>query len=337
MKSGIERKLMEFVKAVVTSAVVISAAPVFAELELQQPIDCTLDDTCLIQQFMDHDAGDGVTDFRCDEASYDGHKGTDFRVSVRDMRRGVDILAAADGVIMGVRNNMIDKRVQSDADRAAVAGKECGNGMVLRHAGGWETQYCHMKQGSVIGATGDSVQKGDKIGEVGLSGRTQFAHLHLSVRKDGVPVDPFSPAFDAASCAYVAGASLWEEGFAKAFSYQPTKIAQVGLADTGPSVSDVMDGVWGDFEIKRTLPLVIYGLAVNGKAGDVMILSLLGPDGEIVQNNRPPLQKRKAQWFGFVGKRAPAAGWPRGEYVLSIEIQREGTVLHRSEDRKTLD
>ena len=40
---------------------------------------------------------------------------------------------------------------------------------------------------------GDYVSFATRLGQVGLSGRTQFPHVHLTVRKDGNPIDPFDP------------------------------------------------------------------------------------------------------------------------------------------------
>ena len=319
---------MDLSRWMIGGVVAVLAQSAAADLALQHPVDCTLGENCVIQQFMDHDATDGILDFTCDEASYDGHKGTDFRVSVGDMQRGVNVLAAADGVILGMRDGMEDRRAQSQSDMDAVAGKECGNGMVLRHENGWETQYCHMKQGSVVGEKGATVKAGTVIGQIGLSGRTQFAHLHLSVRKDGKPVDPFSPDFDRASCAYAPDATLWADDFVEKFTYQPTKVVTLGLADTGPSLTEVMDGDWLDFEPKSDAPLVVYGIAVNGKTDDILQLTLDGPNGQIVMSKRPPLEKRKAQWFGFAGKRAPAGGWAAGNYVIRVDVLRDGAVLH---------
>ena len=76
------------------------AAPLAAEVRFAQPIDCALNQDCVIQQFVDHDTTEGIADFACGIATYDGHKGTDFRVFPKDLERGVAVLAAADGVVL---------------------------------------------------------------------------------------------------------------------------------------------------------------------------------------------------------------------------------------------
>ncbi|MDR6264634.1 M23 family metallopeptidase [Roseobacter sp. N2S] len=314
----------------------VAASAAVADPVLQQPIDCTLGETCEIQQFMDHDPEQGEQDFACGAASYDGHKGTDFRINVPDMDKGVAVLAAADGVVAGLRDAMTDRRVVLAEDQTAVAGKECGNGVVLRHGDGWETQYCHMKLGSLVVTKGQKVTAGQKLGEVGLSGKTQFPHLHLSVRKDGVPVDPFAPDRDGQTCAYDAQHTLWAKAFAKGFIYQPGKVIDIGLADRGPDLADVVDGRWSDFVADPNAPLVVYGLAVNGLAGDQMQLVLTGPDGEVVNVTQDRLGKRQAQWFAFAGKRPPQGGWTAGDYDLTVRVLRDGKLLHERKSQVQL-
>lgn len=299
-----------------------------ADPVLQQPIDCTLGLSCEIQQFMDHDPETGEQDFACGTASYDGHKGTDFRINVPDMDKGVAVLAAADGVVAGLRDAMSDRRVVLPEDQTAVAGKECGNGVVLRHGDGWETQYCHMKLGSVVVTKGQTISAGQKLGEVGLSGKTQFPHLHLSVRKDGVPVDPFAPEPETHTCGYDAANTLWNDDFAKGFVYQPGKVIDIGLADRAPDLVDVVDGRWSDFVADPDAPLVVFGVAVNGQKMDQMQLILNGPEGEIVNVTQDPLGKQQAQWFAFAGKRAPQGGWTAGDYDLAVRVLRGGKLLH---------
>ena len=92
-------------------------------------------------------------------------------------------------------------------------GRDCGNGVVIDHDDGWQTQYCHLRRGSVGVTRGQAVARGDRLGVVGMSGRTQFPHLHLSVRRDGAVIDPFAPS-DPPRCtdaAQTAPAPLWSD------------------------------------------------------------------------------------------------------------------------------
>jgi len=61
-----------------------------------------------------------------------------------------------------------------------------GNRVIIRHAGGWETRYCHLNQY----AAWDWVAQGAIIGYCGNTGLSTGAHLHYEARLNGVPVDP---------------------------------------------------------------------------------------------------------------------------------------------------
>ena len=108
-----------------------------SDLELSFPVDCRLGATCFIQNYVDIDPGPGAGDYRCGQATYDGHKGTDFRLlSVPEAEMGVDVLAAAPGIVKALRDGMPDRLIgQHDP---GPAGKECGNGVVLDHGAGWD-------------------------------------------------------------------------------------------------------------------------------------------------------------------------------------------------------
>jgi hypothetical protein len=103
------------------------AMPVMAQdISLSLPIDCTLGDTCYIQNYVDHDPSDAASDFQCGGLTYDTHKGTDFGlISLAAMERGVDVFASAPGTVRGVRNDMRDVLFTSDLSSeitAAIAG-----------------------------------------------------------------------------------------------------------------------------------------------------------------------------------------------------------------------
>ena len=123
------------------------------------PADCTLGQTCFIQQYPDADPGPAAQDFMCEGLSYDGHKGTDFGLpSLAAMDAGVTVIAAAPGIVRGVRDEMADRLYSPQDD--TLSGRDCGNGAVIDHGGGWETQYCHLAQGSLTVASGDVVERG---------------------------------------------------------------------------------------------------------------------------------------------------------------------------------
>ena len=170
-------------------------------IQLSLPIACTLGADCFIQQYTDVDPGPEARDYRCGIATYDGHEGTDFRVMSLDAAaKGVPVLASAAGRVKASRDGVEDRLLASPEDAADIAGRECGNGVVIDHGGGWETQYCHFKRGSVTARVGDAVAAGAPLGQVGYSGRAQFAHVHLTVLKNGQIVDPFSGKTQDGTC-----------------------------------------------------------------------------------------------------------------------------------------
>jgi len=65
-----------------------------------------------------------------------------------------------------------------------------GNTLVIDHGIGLYSVYMHMSEFKV--RTGELVRKGQLVGLVGSSGRVTGPHLHLSVKLDGVSVDPES-------------------------------------------------------------------------------------------------------------------------------------------------
>ncbi|MFA3918969.1 M23 family metallopeptidase [Ruegeria hyattellae] len=308
----------------------LAAGPAASDPVLSFPVDCNLGETCYIQQFVDRDPGAGARDFMCGALSYDGHKGTDFALpTLRAMQQGVDVRAAAPGIVQGTRNSMPDQLYSNDTT-AQVDGRECGNGVVLKHPDGWETQYCHLRQGSVRVSSGEIVDAGTVLGQIGLSGKTQFPHLHLSVRKGGQVIDPFDTS-DRAQCGQT-GASLW----ADTPDYIPGALMDVGFA---PQVPEFIDVLAGD-AAQQVLPeqssgLVLYGLAYGGLKGDVLRIEIIGPDGPF-GGQQVALERNRARFFRAYGKRLTADRWPSGTYTGTVSLLRNGQVISRKSTTATV-
>lgn len=303
-------------------ALISLATPVAAsDFSLQLPVDCTLGQDCYIQQFVDHDPNTTASDFTCGPLTYDTHQGTDFALTdLEQMADGVDVLAAAPGRVVATRDGMPDVLYTPETS-AQTGGRDCGNGLVIDHGAGWRTQYCHLKEGSVIVRNGQRVDAGDILGEIGLSGRTQFPHLHVTLRKNDQVVDPFAP--DGRRVCGPQERTLW----ATPIPLQPGGIIRAGFADAVPEYDDIKAGQQSLTDLSRDADVLAVWLhAFGARAGDSYVMQIDGPGGEVLSQDSAQ-DRTQAQSFRFVGKRRPDGGWPAGDYTATLSLIRGDEVI----------
>lgn len=95
-----------------------------------------------------------------------GHNGVDIAVPI-----GTAVISPADGKVTSVYFNS--------------AG---GNQLIVEHTNGFRTGYAHLKSAAV--AVGARVKQGQIIAYSGNTGASTGPHLHLTLRKNGVLVNP---------------------------------------------------------------------------------------------------------------------------------------------------
>ncbi len=293
---------------------------------LSQPVDCVIGESCFIQNYVDLNPDAGTwTDYRCGPNSYDGHKGIDFRTrDLVQMREGVAVLAAADGEVLRLRDGMPDISIR-DKSAPTFNDNECGNGIVIGHHGGFETQYCHLKQGSIAVKQGQQVTRGDRLGDIGLSGKTEFPHLHFMLRDaDGEIIDPFAGKMDSASCdTKDYHGHYWQSSAKKAMPYIPTALLNFGISDAKPSAEAVRNGTFQETTLARDAEAIIVWADVMGaQKDDQVMLRILLPNGEPLITHPTRIKRNKAAWFQFAGKKQPKEGWPVGSYKATISLMR---------------
>ena len=113
------------------------------------------------------------------EPAYGGRRTSGFGPRHRRMHSGLDIAAPRGTPIYTTADGVV-----------TFSGRQRGYGIVvkIRHAFGFETVYAHLSRARV--KVGQRVGRGDRIADMGSTGRSTGSHLHYEIRIDNKPVDP---------------------------------------------------------------------------------------------------------------------------------------------------
>lgn len=156
----------------------------------------------------DHDPlnyGPGLESINCTAydgrsfpACYDGHHGTDYELigGFPAMDKGsATIVAGASGEVIEAIDGHYDRchlnieTWEPDCDGYPVK----ANRVHIRHDSGHISYYLHLRKDSVLVETGQWVEAGEPLGQVGSSGRSTIPHLHFELDDpNGKPIDPYA-------------------------------------------------------------------------------------------------------------------------------------------------
>ncbi|MDQ6472445.1 peptidoglycan DD-metalloendopeptidase family protein [Flavobacterium sp. LHD-80] len=101
---------------------------------------------------------------------------------VRKMHNGMDFTANTGSPVYATGDGVVAR-----ADNSASG---FGNHVVIRHGFGYESLYAHLSKYNC--RPGQKVKRGDVIGYVGSTGRSEGPHCHYEVHKDGKVVNPLN-------------------------------------------------------------------------------------------------------------------------------------------------
>lgn len=131
-------------------------------------------------------------------ASGFGYRSDPF-TKVRKFHAGMDFAAPSGAPIFATGDGIVSR---ADAGESGY-----GNHVVIRHGFGYETLYGHLSKYNC--RPGQKVKRGDIIGFVGSTGRSQGPHCHYEVHKNGEAVNPLNFYYGNISAAeYVAISKL---------------------------------------------------------------------------------------------------------------------------------
>jgi murein DD-endopeptidase MepM/ murein hydrolase activator NlpD len=299
-------------------------------IDLGIPVACNYGDDCHIWVYYDkNELAEKFTDHTCGKLSDDGHKSTDFTVrSHTQMKDGINVVAADSGDVVFVRDGMSDISVNLIGEEA-IRGRECGNGVIIDHKRGYRTEYCHLKNGTIVKKVGDKVEKGETIGQLGLSGLTSFPYLEFTVILKGNAIDPFTgdnPVTGEVNvpCDSLDIYPLWDKQTEKRLQYIATSLLSMGFSEKVPHAQGAREGKFSRKKIKDDAKLMVFWVDIFGLVGgDQLKLSILDPQGNVVKSETRSFNSDRRHIFQFIGNKSKSNKLTSGQYIGKIELLRK--------------
>lgn len=289
------------------------------------PVDCELNQDCWFMNYVDHDTvEEQVKDAACESRSFDGHKGTDIAIKdFTEMRRGVDVVSAAPGKVLRLRDGESDSfKTREEFREISEKNHDCGNGIIIDHGDGWITQYCHLKKGSIVVEQGQTVRRGEKLAEIGLSGVTEHPHLHVSLIHKGKIVDPFTGREVTTKCGLENAEPLWGSS---QITYKNFSLYDAGFNAERPDFDAISRGNRGASPRLNSDAMIFWAGYFGAKEGDEVHLEIRDPAGNMFVEQKIDQPKTRARQYYFIGLKKPEEGFRKGTWRGSAKVTRGST------------
>lgn len=256
------------------------AVPEEAEgpVRLSIPVACVLGRSCLLFSYPNAGTSEEPLDYACGPMTRAAETSTEFRlIDYVDMEDGIAVLAAAPGTVRAVRDDLPDVSYRL-LGLSAVIDDSLGNYVEIEHRDGVITTYSHMRRGTARVTVGDTVARGQAIGEVGMSGLTEHPVLGFEVARNGLLLDPFTGLLLNAGCGEPTDAALWRDDEMAELDYKPASLL-LAFADR------VLNrAAFEYYTFRRTLPsdadaLVLHAYVMGVREGDAFVAEIVDPTG----------------------------------------------------------
>jgi hypothetical protein len=209
-------------------------------------------------------------DYQCGPKAYSGHQGVDILLrNFKVQDSGVTVVAAAAGQVVSAANGFPDRNTVNGSGGF-------GNHVVIDHGRATSTIYGHLKRESVTVGIGETVLAGQRLGQVGSSGNSNWPHLHFELRISGFTVDPFAGPCNPGATSLWQTQPAYHDGFA---------VLQAGVSDRQEvSYADLLEVLPPVDTLRSDLTTLYYWLELFNIQAESVRVELKAPDGSVNQS-----------------------------------------------------
>lgn len=306
-------RLIMFIYLLTSTAIAESGKLLF-------PLGCELGKSCWISSLPRHHLQDKQLDFRCGPITYESNDGTDIALKdIPQMEEGVSVIAPISGVVEFKRDGVSDISAKG-TDRKQLEGIECGNEVVISN-NEMQIELCHLKNKSINVNVGDEVRAGDVIGELGLSGLTEYPHLHINVQdKSDTVVRVVDPFYGSQPDCGLHHKSLWSDPENMEKHATTGVVYNYGFSFEKVTAEGVMSGEY--LRVQPELPeeFIAFVDIFSVNKGDKLTISILDSGNNIFTKREHEFGKYQAKYFLFVSKNLRREKL-HGEYHLVLKYK----------------
>ena len=217
----------------------------------------------------------------------------------------IPVIATANGKVLEAQN----------------IGGFCGTRVLIDHGEGWQSSYCHLNPETLLARRNQTVQSGQVIGTIGISGQTNWPHLSYALLRNGMVFDPFSNRTNLEGCAQKSD-TLWSGGINPL--YEPAQVTSIGFHVGYIRTNSILSGILKPAEKIRseTPQLSLWTLMMNIQKGDEISLKIVAPDMRIVKQQTIIAGKSRVRYPLFFSASRGKLLWDKGVYRGEITVTR---------------
>lgn len=286
-------------------------------IEFYFPVACQVMGNCWITNHVDLDDRVGrVQDYMCSDKATDNNKSTHISLAGRAfVQQTFPVLAAADGRVAEAENGYPDSPVPVHGESF------CGNRVLIKHADGWESSYCHLKLDSITVRPGQTVKAGQIIGQIGMSGQTDWPRLSFATIRNGMVFDPFSGRTSIEGCSKDVS-PLWAGNLNP--PYEPASVSNAGFTIGDVNNNDILNGIAQNATIirKEAPRLSFWALMMNLRKGDTIRMVINTPEGRVLSEIEEIVEEDSLQYPIYLSKSRGGFLWNAGQYQGVVTITR---------------
>lgn len=298
---------------------------------LDLPLECTPGTDCWVAYYVDNnpvidkkDPYRETADYRCGSQAVEAGQTTGIAIrDLRVMKKGVAVIAAADGRVIESRDHIPDRLFNPQSQGNPEKGHQCGNRIALDHGEGLVTVYCHLARGSLLVEAGQTVHRGEPMANIGLSGKTNFPHLSFGVGVNGKAVDPFTGLAAGAGCKTPPKGALWTERALRALTYRPVKIYNLGFTDRILNQEEALTGNHAHGSLSADSPILLFWADIFGiRKNDILEMVVIDAAGQEVARHERQFDKHYRRFFIYTGRQFDEVKLKPGIYQGRITVNR---------------